>query len=85
MNSRKSFIINEHTFENKISLELRCPICDAVYFINDVDLDRYHRWQKGHECIQNVFPMMSIVDREKLITGMCDNCQDSFYKQFAED
>ena len=84
MSRNKSFIVNEDTFENKMTLEIRCPICGTHSFVHDVQVMNYHQWEKG-STIQSVFPRMSVIDRELLITGMCAKCQDNFYSQFAED
>ena len=41
-----------------------------------LDANKYERWQSG-ELIQNVFPELSVNEREMLISSVCGTCFDS--------
>lgn len=50
-----------------------CPFCGATDEI-EVDFDAIIEYQMGATA-QQAFPRMSATDREKLISGMCEECQ----------
>ena len=56
-----------------------CRICDEyeLWVLDSVDVQR---WQNG-ELIQDVFPKMSIDDREILITGTHAACWDKLFPE----
>lgn len=58
--------------EPYIDVETQCPFCRRRTNFR-LSLQRYNLWQSG-ELIQNVFPEMSADDREKLISGTCEEC-----------
>ena len=50
-----------------------CPFCGAIDEV-EVDFNAFMDYQAGITA-QRAFPRMSATDREKLITGMCEECQ----------
>lgn len=61
----------------KIKVRIRCPFCSANSFVavNVSDLDK---WQKG--ALASVcFPYLSANEREKIISGLCDHCQNEMF------
>lgn len=63
------------------AIEVVCPCCHSVTIIN-VDSDDYRDWRRGGLLVQDVFPYLSAGMREKLLTGLCENCWE---KVFGED
>ena len=61
-----------HTYVNG-TFYVDCPFCGTE---SEMPLDKvkYFRWQAG-ELAQNVWPEMSLEDREVLISGTCRECQ----------
>lgn len=58
-----------------ITVTKTCPVCDKVTSLNLFKED-YERWQGG-DLIQRVFPYMTRIERETLISGVCsDECWD---------
>lgn len=67
---------------NQIQITTVCPFCQKPHsFYTDADA-----WAKGFKAyqdgadIQYAFPFLSVVDRELLITGICDECWNSIFK-----
>lgn len=58
-----------------------CPLCGKVSFVT-CDEDAYDRYVTTSTPIQEIFPDMDLHTRELLISGMCLDCQASF---FVED
>jgi len=73
----KSHIVGEHRSKNKIDLEVKCPVCGIISYVNGIQLDNYHEWLTGGR-IATVFPRLSIDDRERIVTGKCARCQDGY-------
>lgn len=57
---------------------LTCPICGKTHTVS-VDFEEYCSWAFDGELAQNAFPTMSATDREKLISGMCEDCQNDIF------
>lgn len=53
-----------------------CPFCRKVYVVvlTPEQIERYKEWKSGEEMIQDVLPDLSPETREKLKTGICDDC-----------
>ena len=64
--------MTRHTFING-TIFVDCPICGDESKC-ELDPEKYKRWQAGELC-QNVWPEMSLEDREVLISGTCLDCQ----------
>ena len=54
-----------------------CPNCDRVNGVQVNESD-YIAWQDG-ELTQIAFPYLSAEDREKLISGFCEDCWDAMF------
>lgn len=79
-NPRASDIIKKKTsevFTMKANVEVRCPFCGKNGLV-EVDVEQYEAWQSG-ELIQYAMPALSATQREMLITGMCEDCQNSIF------
>jgi hypothetical protein len=61
---------------NDIELKISCPFCSER---TDLLINKfaYARWQKGM-LVQDAFPKRSATDRETLISGLCEKCQDEY-------
>lgn len=65
-----------------INVEFECPICGITHYLHHVEIDKYTRFinrRDTGEYIQDIFPDMSNKDREKFLTGYCDDCQDLIF------
>lgn len=60
-----------------------CPNCDRVNGVQVNESD-YIAWQDG-ELTQIAFPYLSAEDREKLISGFCEDCWDALFGGEDED
>lgn len=56
-----------------------CPLCRQSSPPMDLDETKLRRWMDG-ELIQNVFPELSIEERELMITGMHSDCYDNLFE-----
>ena len=67
------------------TVEIRrvCPFCGKVNRII-VNAELYGMWQSGMP-IQRVFPTASATEREILISGICENCQDDIFEEVEDD
>lgn len=61
-------------------IEVTCPFCSKKSTL-DVDHNQYKKFVQG-ELVQRAFPKLKASQRELLITGMCQDCQD---KTFGKD
>ena len=71
----KTTILSEN--ENEVKLSVRCFMCGEETVLT-VPKKGFEAWQNG-ALIQDALPKMSVVEREALISGMCADCQKSFY------
>lgn len=57
-----------------------CRKCDAMYGIEayQSDMDKY---QRGEGLIQDIFPYLSIDDREMLLSHICPECWSKMFKE----
>ena len=60
-----------------------CPLCGKVSFV-DVDEGAWHAYEAG-ALIQDAFPTMDPMTRELLLSGMCEDCQATFFEEDDED
>lgn len=62
----------------------KCAVCDNTTVFK-LDRKRFDRWQAG-ENIQVVFPELSAMQRETLISGVCsDKCWDELWGGQVDD
>lgn len=62
---------------NIITVSFTCPMCGKRHSleISEELLDRVENRRENQECIQDILVGYSRSDREKFITGYCDECQ----------
>ena len=60
-----------------------CPLCGKVSFV-DVDESAWNAYEAG-ALIQDAFPTMDPMTRELLLSGMCEDCQATFFEEDDED
>lgn len=65
------------TMMNLMTVARRCPFCQKVTSIA-VDPIAYMMWERG-ACVQDALPMLSVAEREVIISGLCVSCQDDFF------
>ena len=69
----------------KITVKFVCPMCGKIHYLRDVDLEKFLKYQNGEGLVQDLFPELNTTDREKLITGYCEECQDTIFAEVEED
>jgi len=61
----------------------RCPFCGEISSLNltKEEYQRYQRYLRREDVIQNLLPTLNIFEREFLITGYCvrNKCQDLIF------
>lgn len=67
-----------------VTLQATCFMCKTDHQFT-VPKDPLIQWTNGGVNISVAFPMLCASEREKLITGMCDSCQSSFFEAAMED
>ena len=67
-----------------ITVTCHCPMC-GKYTDIECDFDAYNKYVFTNALIQEVFPDMDIHTRETLISGMCRDCQESFFEEDDDD
>lgn len=60
-----------------VSVSCSCPFCGKDTELI-VPARGYRLWTEG-ELIQNALPELTAGQRETLISGLCESCQDSFF------
>ena len=66
------------------NVEFVCPMCGIHHFIYDMPmdlLDRVIHRRENEELLQDILPDYSLVDREKFITGYCNECQKELFSK----
>jgi len=63
-----------------VFVKISCPVTECpnkkTFMIHEND---YNKWKSGG-LIQNIFPHLSIDDREMLISGICQPCWKDIYE-----
>ena len=57
----------------------KCPRCGSTETVT-VSEKNYQAWKTGGMLIQVAFPNLTNSQRERLITGFCDECWDAIFK-----
>lgn len=60
-----------------ITLITKCPFCGKENNVN-IYFEDYLNWEAG-ELAQNAFPYLNPIEREKLISGICEDCQKTIF------
>ena len=60
-----------------ITIANQCPWCGKDYTF-DVPYEGYMAWTQG-ALIQNAFPQLSATEREYMLTGYCEACQNKLF------
>lgn len=61
----------------KVEIICQCPFCGTISRVS-VYAYQYALYLQG-DLAQNVFPQLSATDREKIISGLCDKCQNDVF------
>ena len=56
-----------------------CPFCGKRTYITVSEKQYYAYMSDSYTPIQDIFPDLTIQQREALISGMCYNCQEEFF------
>lgn len=62
-----------------VDVEFVCPMCGQVHVLKHIPVDKYLAYVGKEDTVQNIFPDLSPVDREKFITGYCEDCQNEIF------
>ena len=65
----------------KMGLIGHCPFCTREWAV-EVPEDGYFKWKFEGMLIQDAMPDLSPETRECLISGLCEECQKKFFKEF---
>ena len=74
--------------EKLVNVEFECPMCGITHYIYEVPMSLVERVQNRRqtgEYIQDILKDYSPSDREKFITGYCDDCQKRIFAEPEED
>lgn len=63
--------------------DFRCPCC-GVHTYLALDIEAVDEWRNG-ALAQNVFPELSVTDRETIISGLCEDCQSEIFGEEEDD
>ncbi len=55
-------------------IPITCICCTAITTIT-MDMYQYFRWRRGFVFIQDAMPDLTDVERDMLVTGLCEQCQ----------
>ena len=77
----KNKIISSVNEEGDIVKSKRCSVTNKIYSVT-VDPTKYYEWSVQKKLIQDVFPLMSIDDREFLISGFTPQEYENLYRGF---
>lgn len=63
--------------ETQTTVSTQCPMCKTHATIN-VPLAGYEKWLLKKALIQDALPKLSSLEREQLITGICELCWEKY-------
>lgn len=66
-----------------IRLKITCPFCKNEHEIT-VNKEKYEKFKNKQDYIQNIFPELTIDERELLISGVCKDCWNIYMKDDEE-
>lgn len=69
--------------KNMISIDTECPMCGSAKVIT-VPFDHYNRWTHG-TLIQDAFPYLDDADRERIKTGICNDCWNNMFSSDEDE
>lgn len=67
-----------------INVTCHCPMCGTISEVT-CDANLYDQYVTTSTPIQEIFPDMTLQERELLISGMCLACQGRFFVEDEED
>lgn len=59
---------------------IECPDCKGSK-IFEMTHDKYREYIAGQKAVQNIFPSLSVEDRERFISGCCPSCWKSTFSE----
>lgn len=74
--------------EKLINVEFVCPMCGIIHCIYNVPaslVERAKHRRENGEYIQDILKDYSPFDREKFISGYCDECQKRIFVNMEEE
>lgn len=74
--------------EKLINVEFKCPMCGKKHYIYNIPMSLVERVicrRQSGENIQDILKDYSPTDREKFITGYCEDCQKKIFEEVEED
>lgn len=66
--------------ERNLTLEINCPICGKHHSVK-VNEEDYIYYIQSNALTQHVFYYLTATEREKIISGMCVDCQKDFFRE----
>lgn len=61
-----------------VTVTVFCPCCGKIHKVGNIKSEQWKRWTNG-DYAQNVFSNLPPLDREKLISGLCEDCQKQVF------
>lgn len=74
-------IISSVNEEGDIVKSKKCSVTGEIYSVT-IDPMKYYEWSVEKKLIQDVFPLMSIDDREFLISGFTPQEYENLFRKF---
>lgn len=74
--------------EEVMDVEFYCPMCGKIHYLRNVPVslvDRVENRRENGEFIQDILKDYNKFDREKFMTGYCDECQEMLFGCKSED
>ena len=70
--------------EQLINVEFKCPMCGKKHYVSNISMSLVERVicrRQSGENIQDILKDYSPTDREKFITGYCEDCQKKIFEE----
>lgn len=68
---------------NIITINCRCPLCGKTSFVTCTE-EQWRAYENG-ALAQEAFADLTVCAREAIISGMCGDCQESFFEVDDEE
>lgn len=71
--------------DNEVSIRCTCPICGEYNYVtvNKKDYDKH--LENPRAFVNDLYPYLSVDDRELLISGTCSKCWDEIFADMGDE
>ena len=73
--------------DNLVKVLFKCPMCGKEHSLDNIsetEVKRFENRRFTGDSVQGIFKDLSASDREKFLTGYCDDCQKKIFGEWYD-